>query len=104
MSAMHVLDRAQLDALSRRPGSSRAAVLLAIDHFEVLPARHRVVLLDEARGWLADCGLAAGTREGVDEVLVRELVDRHYDGGWSGFVVNNAVLLDEDPADRGGDR
>ena len=92
MSAMHVLDKAQLDALSRRSSAQRAAVLLAIDHLPTVPQAQRVTLLEEARGWLADCGWQAEADD-VPDVLVREFVHRRYEGGWPAFVVANADLL-----------
>lgn len=91
MSATHVLDDAQLAALSSRSSAQCAAVLLAIDHLSSVPAAPRAALLDEARGWLADCGM-----EDVDEAsdaLVRELVHRMYQDGWPAFVVTNVDLL-----------
>jgi len=93
MSAMHVLDDAQLGALSRRSSAQRAAALLAIDHLAAVPLAQRVALLEEARGWLADCGWEAEADD-LPNVFVRELVHRQYEGGWPAFVVANVDLLD----------
>jgi len=89
----HVLDEAQLAALSGCSTAQHAAALLAIDHLSVVPAMPRAALLAEARGWLADCGWQADV-EDVDDALVVQTVRRRYDGGWSAFVVANVDLLD----------
>ncbi|NNH21710.1 hypothetical protein [Pseudokineococcus marinus] len=93
MSVAHVLDEAQLAALSTRTSAQRAAALLAIDHLPAVPVPQRAALLQEARGWLADCGWQAEADD-IPDVLVRDLVDRRYEGGWPGFVVANVDLLD----------
>lgn len=93
MSVTHLLDEAQLRALSCRTSQQRAAALLAIDYLPAVPPLPRAELLAEARGWLADCGWEAEADDAPD-VLVRDLVHRRYDGGWPAFVVANVDLLD----------
>lgn len=41
--------------------------------------------LDEARGWLADCGDDDAYERSAREVFA--MIERNYDGGWENFVL-----------------
>ena len=68
------------------PGTHNPAIVCAS-----CPPRQAADLMSEARAWLADL-------EWVDEPdfasmtdeQIRRGINRHYDGGWSGFVADGA--------------
>ena len=44
-------------------------------------------LMTEARGWIADCEWADDFDvDALTAEQIRRGIDRHYDGGWAGFV------------------
>lgn len=46
-------------------------------------------LLDEARGWIADCQWGDDVDpDDLDDDEVRAGVERHYEGGWDAFVAD----------------
>jgi hypothetical protein len=46
-------------------------------------------IMPEARAWVADCQWADGdTCELLSDAAIRAGIDRHYDGGWAGFVAS----------------
>ena len=55
------------------------------------PPRQAPDLMSEARGWLADLEWADEPDfAAMSDERIRRGVDRHYDGGWAGFVADAA--------------
>lgn len=50
-------------------------------------------LLDSARGWLldvfGDSVSVVNIIAGASDRNIRRAIDKHYDGGWTGFVADN---------------
>lgn len=48
-----------------------------------------LAVMPEARAWVADCQWADGDScEELSDATIKAGVDRHYDGGWAGFVAS----------------
>ena len=49
-------------------------------------------VMAEARAWVDDCqwgeGEAMGSEAGLSDATIRRGIDRHYAGGWAGFVAS----------------
>jgi hypothetical protein len=49
-------------------------------------------VLNEARGWLADCGYENAAPASLTNAQVQAAVNKHYAGGWDAFVLDTRPL------------
>lgn len=56
------------------------------------------VIFAEARGWLEDCGFDTDELAELDDLEVRRVLDRNFDGGWVEFLGNCGLPCSSDRA------